>query len=101
MIQKYNSANTSINVVNAVYKKLNFIPNTLVFDYGGGKYDTNTRYMADKEVKVVVFDPYNRTQTHNEKVLKYIETHRPNYIVCSNVLNVIEEKMSFKKLSKI
>jgi hypothetical protein len=56
--------------------------------------------MGDKKVKLALFDHYNRTQTHNEKVLKYIKTHRPNYVVCSNVLNVIEEKDIIQEIIK-
>lgn len=89
--QKYTSADTSINVVNRVYKAFPFKPKTTVLDYGGGKYDTNTQYMATKGVKVMVYDPFNRTKDHNMRVIKKVESVPVDYIVCSNVLNVIAE----------
>lgn len=88
--QKYTSADISINVVNLVYKKFPFEKGSVVLDYGGGKYDTNQEYMASKGIKLMVFDPYNRSKTHNAQVLKRAKLG-VDYIVCSNVLNVIAE----------
>lgn len=88
--QKYTSADTSINVVNLVYKKFPFEKGSVILDYGGGKYDTNKEYMATKGVKLMVFDPFNRSKTHNMQVLKRTK-NGVDYIVCSNVLNVIAE----------
>ena len=45
--QLYSSADTSINTVSAVYKYID-APNTVILDYGGGKYDTNVEYMMQK-----------------------------------------------------
>ena len=91
MKQKYSSKDTSINVVNKVYKQYDFQPNSLILDYGGGKYDANIEYMKAKGVTVLVYDKYNRSETSNNQVLSYVAEHQPNYIVCSNVLNVILE----------
>lgn len=91
MTQKYTSADTSINTVNKVYTKMNFTRGSTVLDYGGGKYDSNIEYMAEKGVNVKVFDPFNRSPAHNESVMRYFKTHTPDYIVNSNVLNVISE----------
>ena len=90
MNQKYTSKDTSINTVNKIYKTYNFPANSLILDYGGGKYDTNQEYMASKGIKLIVFDPYNRSKTHNAQVLKRAKLG-VDYIVCSNVLNVIAE----------
>lgn len=91
MQQRYSSKDTSINVVNKVYKQHAFEPNSLVLDYGGGKYDANVEYMKAKGVTVLVYDKYNRTESSNEQVLSYVAKNQPNYVVCSNVLNVIFE----------
>lgn len=88
--QEYKSASTSINTVNKVYTKCEFKRGSKVLDWGGGEYDTNKQYMAKKGVNVGVYDPFNRSKEHNMKVLEnYV---LPNYIVCSNVLNVIKEE---------
>ena len=89
--QQYTSANTSINTVSAVYKLID-TPNTVILDYGGGKYDTNAEYMLQKcNSRVLVFDPYNRTPEHNSKVIQYFKLNPAKIVVCSNVLCVIKE----------
>ena len=90
--QEYNSKDTCINTVSAVYKQVTFGLCETILDYGGGKYDTNAQYMKEsRNCTVLVYDPYNRSSEHNRKVLNYF-TKRPAYnVVCSNVLNVIKE----------
>ena len=89
--QKYTSADTSINTISAVYKLID-TPNTVILDYGGGKYDTNAEYMMQKcNSPVLVFDPYNRTQEHNSKVIQFFKLNPAKIAVCSNVLCVIKE----------
>lgn len=88
--QEFTSASTSINTVNKVYTKCEFKRGSKVLDWGGGEYDTNKQYMAKKGVDVGVFDPFNRSNEHNMKILERYML--PNYIVCSNVLNVIKEE---------
>lgn len=89
--QLYSSADTSINTVSAVYKYID-APNTVILDYGGGKYDTNAKYMLDKcNASVLVYDPYNRTSEHNSKVIQFFKLNPAKIVVCSNVLNVIKE----------
>lgn len=90
-MQKYTSEKTSINTVNKVYTAMNFATNSRILDYGGGKYDSNITYMQEKGCQVYVYDKYNRSKEHNEHVLQEMTRLTPNYIVCSNVLNVIYE----------
>ena len=89
--QQYTSKDTSISTVNKVYTNMYFAPGSVILDYGGGKYDKNTEYMQNKGCKVLVYDPYNRTEEHNKAVFEYIQNNPIDYIVCSNVLNVIKE----------
>ena len=92
MEQKYSSKDTSINTVNKVYKLFEFESSSIILDYGGGKFDSNINYMKNKNSsKVIVYDKYNRNKEYNEKTLLYCKENTPNYIVCSNVLNVIME----------
>lgn len=87
MEQKYSSKDTSLNQVAAVYKRYQFPTGAKVLDYGGGKYDTAADYMKAQGVTVKVYDPYNRTPEENAAALAIT----PDYVVCSNVLNVIAE----------
>lgn len=93
--QKYSSANTSINKAKlpALFKKIHFQPGTLNLDYGGGKYDNVTVYLAKKSVKNVTYDKYNRTDAENENAFMIVERNGgADTVTCSNVLNVIREK---------
>ena len=89
--QEFDSKETSIRTINRVYKNFSFKPNSLILDYGGGKYDDNALYMKKLGNTVLVYDPYNRTKKHNDTVKQYISANKLDYIVCSNVLNVIKE----------
>lgn len=90
--QEYTSKDTSINRVNAIYTQLTYKKGARVLDYGGGKYDTNKEYLAKQGIQLDVYDPYNRSEQHNTKVIHKYKAKAPDYIVCSNVLNVIKEK---------
>lgn len=89
--QTYTSKDTSISVVNRVYTHMDFQPQSVILDYGGGKYDKNIEYMKTRGCKVVIYDPYNRSEEYNQQTLAYIKQVPIRYIVCSNVLNVIKE----------
>lgn len=90
-MQKYSSKDTSINVVNKIYKVMNFDGVKTILDYGGGKYDSNKEYMLQKGCEVYVYDKYNRDAKHNQEVVDKMRKDTPDCIVCSNVLNVIFE----------
>jgi len=99
--QEYSSKDTSLNVVNKVYTQYNFKPKSIILDYGGGKYDTNVEYMEKLNgSKVYVYDKYNRTEEHNEEVFKYLDKNKPDYVICSNVLNVIKEDSIIEDILK-
>lgn len=101
MEQKYTSKDTSINVINKIYKSYNFNKNSLILDYGGGKYDSNIIYMKNlNNSTVLVYDKYNREIAHNRKILEYCKNNIPNYVVCSNVLNVIMEDEIIDEICK-
>ena len=95
MKQEYTSADTSLNQVSRAFtiyqNKIGFRPGSYILDYGGGKYDAAVNYMRGHGCTVKVFDPFNRSERHNEMVLSYSAKHKPDYIVCANVLNVIKE----------
>lgn len=113
--QKYDSADTSIAQICAIYtnftkpkyyttgKKVGpkiFAKGDNVLDWGGGKYDLGKEYMAGYGINVSVYDPFNRSAAHNNAVLRKFKTKRPDVIVCSNVLNVIAEDHVIRDLIK-
>lgn len=89
MKQKYTSANTSINStkVPAMFRRVRWDPGTKNLDWGGGKYDTATRYLETKGVQNVIYDPFNRSEAENAAALA--STY--DTATLSNVLNVIAE----------
>lgn len=92
--QEYTSKDTSINSTKlpAIYRLVNLYPGELVLDYGGGKFDIAAEEMAKKDVTVLIYDPYNRSSSHNNQVIKTIRANGGSDVtLCSNVLNVIKE----------
>lgn len=92
--QEFSSAATSINSnkLPAIYNMVNFRPGDVVVDFGGGKFDNAVNYLKDKDVTLLVYDPYNRSAEHNKEVLHILKEHGgADAAVNSNVLNVIKE----------
>lgn len=92
--QEYDSAKTSINSKNlpAVYNMISLPAGSVGVDFGGGKFDNAVEYLADKDVTLYVYDPYNRSAEHNREVLKALRANGgADFAINSNVLNVIKE----------
>lgn len=92
--QEFSSAATSINSnkLPAIYNMVNFRPGDVVVDFSGGKFDNAVNYLKDKDVTLLVYDPYNRSAEHNKEVLRILKEHGgADAAVNSNVLNVIKE----------
>ena len=69
-----------------------FRPGDVVVDFGGGKFDNAVNYLKDKDVTLLVYDPYNRSSEHNQDVLKQVRANGgADTVTISNVLNVIAE----------
>lgn len=94
MTQEYTSKNTSINSTKLpkIFSLVHFDSGTTNIDYGGGKFDNATEYLSKMDVRNYIYDPYNRTEEHNRKVIDLInERGGADTATCSNVLNVIKE----------
>ena len=92
--QEFTSEKTSINAdkLPALFKMVKFAPNSLNLDYGGGKFDNVTEFLAEQNVENLVYDPYNRSAEHNKSVLAKVRSNGgADTITCSNVLNVVKE----------
>lgn len=92
--QIISSASTSINCskVPSVFSKVNWIPHTVNFDNGGGKFDTATDFLKTQLVENLIYDKYNRTGEHNLNIEKRLNNRKADTSTISNVLNVIAEK---------
>jgi len=96
--QEFSSAKTSrpqVPALHAFVVKKNLIPtNALVLDYGGGKFDLGKEHIESsvEGATLLVFDPFNRTEEHNNSVISILSRNKADVILNANVLNVIKEK---------
>lgn len=88
--QRLSSAATSNNQIAAGFKKIPLNRFTTNLDYGGGKYDTATEFLANRCITNLVYDPYNRTPEHNDLSMETANDGQVQSITCFNVLNVLE-----------
>lgn len=106
-MQHSTSANTSINSskLPAIFRKINFLQlycdyidhsqnhrhgNPTILDYGAGKYTKIIRdFCKNRGVKYVAYDKYNGSDSDWDKCA-------PDLIICSNVLNVIDDEQVMK-----
>lgn len=89
------SATTSIKQVASGLKKLVADiaeKNDINLDYGGGRYDDGTEYLAQYEITNLVYDPFNRSESHNQNILNILNNKKADTATCLNVLNVIQDK---------
>ena len=65
---------------------------TVNLDMGGGRFDEGTKFLADKGVTNLVYDPYAREKAHNDRVIAHLESRGgADTATLNNVLNVIEK----------
>lgn len=61
-----------------------------VLDVGGGQFDTNKKFLEKLGVELLVWDPYNRSSTHNQAV-KALVSEGVSIVTSMSVLNVVRE----------
>lgn len=105
-MQTYTSSATSINRTKlpAVYRKATFTA-SLVMDYGSGKYIEHIRNHVNAMHKTYLpYDPYNQPDDRNAVtatlVCNAMNVRFPVDVVCSNVLNVIDDDAEVQKIAR-
>lgn len=78
--------------INAFYD-INFDKDVMrILDVGGGRYDHNKEYLKrERNIDLLVWDPFNRTQAHNEAIKQVVSTDKVDAATSMSVLNVIAE----------
>lgn len=106
MAQNYTSANTSINKnkLPAVYGKAHFSAKN-VLDYGCGAYTEHIRQYVESMNKIYLpYDPYNQSIDEaldtRDKIQLLLANGCPIDVVCSNVLNVIDDEEEINGIAK-
>jgi len=91
--QEYTSAETSINrdKTPATFGRVKWERGTINADIGGGRFDNATDFLARRGVKNHIFDPFNRSKEHNDRVANTIADGGADTATVNNVLNVIKE----------
>ena len=106
MGQKFTSAATSINShkLPAVYNKVTFSA-PVVLDIGCGRYTEHIKNrLSEYGIDYIPYDPYNQPDDVNKQACvdaeHYVKIGHPLAVVCSNVLNVIDNDNAVKTLAK-
>lgn len=69
---------------------LPFKENSRNFDIGGGQFDSISEHLKFfYRVNNVVYDPFNRSEEHNKKVLSEVKANPVDTVTSISVLNVI------------
>lgn len=99
MIQEFSSKNTSINktkapkILKEVERHFGWENGHVNLDIGGGRFDILSDHLSEYfAVRNLIFDPYNRTEMHNNTVLGIALSQPVDSVTLSNVLCVIKER---------
>lgn len=106
MPQTFTSAGTSINSkrLPAVYGRVRFAPGSAVLDFGCGRYVDHIQAALPRGVVYLPWDPYNQPDRVNDSTKRRlwagIRSGRPLCVVCSNVLNVIDDDDTVQSIAR-
>lgn len=91
--QEYDSKDTSVKILPATFTKFGLKPTDRVLDWGGGQYDITKKAVEHgyPGIKFEVVDAFNRTETHNDRILAEYKADPATVLTINNVLNVIKE----------
>lgn len=74
----------------AAMDSLPFKKNSRNFDIGGGQFDSISEHLKFfYKVDNVIYDPFNRSEEHNRKVLSEVKANPVDSVTSISVLNVI------------
>lgn len=94
--QEFPSRKTSIKQVPAPAKKMIALgelkDDSVNLDIGGGKYEDLTEFFGMYGITSYVYDPFNRSDEHNNRVLELTKNGQSDTVTIFNVLNVIKEE---------
>lgn len=105
MSQSFTSKATSINSnkLPTVYSKAKF-RSRIILDYGCGKYIDHIRNHLLGKYVYLPYDPYNQPEDSNKATRFVLALARANNdpvdVVCSNVLNVIDDLDTVRQIAK-
>lgn len=99
MAQTCTSAATSVNSrrLPAIYSRVPYFTGKVVLDWGCGRYTDHIRSALPQHLAYLPYDPFNQPEQVNRDTLALVRialhTHTPMTVICSNVLNVIDNDL--------
>ena len=105
MAQTYTSAATSINSgrLPAVYGRIPYFTGRVVLDWGCGRYTDHIRAALPGHLAYLPYDPFNQPEEVNRDTLALVRiavhTQTPVTVICSNVLNVIDNEDEIRSIA--
>ena len=99
-MQAFSSKDTSINqtklpaAFNKLAKEGIWISGEINFDIGGGRFDNGTEFLETLGVTNYIYDPFNRSDEHNENSINQAANGQADTVTINNVLNVIQEEQN-------
>jgi hypothetical protein len=99
--QLIESKATSLNQIAATFSKIGFKPGETNLDYGGGRFDKASELLALGGARNVVYDPFNRDESHNLRArLVVARMGGAHSATINNVLNVIAEQGAIDEVAQ-
>ena len=105
-MQRFTSRNTSINSTKlpAVFRRA-ALSARLVMDYGSGKHTAHIdEYIRNQHRVYLPYDPYNQPEDVNRytatMVINAMYLRNPVDVICSNVLNVIDDDDTLRRIAR-
>jgi hypothetical protein len=71
-----------------------------ILDFGGGKYDVATKYLAEQSITNLVYDT-QLSQEHNDAVIEEVKTKGIDGATLNNVLNVVSQEIGEAVLAQL
>lgn len=81
-----------------MYEKYPDLLGEKVLDLGGGPHDDAIHWFAQRGIDSMIIDPHWRSDEHNEAVAAAARARKPDSVLISNVLNVIDNDADRQKL---
>ena len=91
--QEFTSEDTSLNQTPSTFTNYQFSSKDRILDWGGGRYDAAKTAMQSvyPGIAFEIVDPFNRTESHNDRIKAEFKKNPATVLTINNVLNVIKE----------
>ena len=83
---------TSARQVPAIFKAIKWRAEDLInLDIGGGRFEDGTKWLQDRGITNLVFDPHCKSYEQNKAIVSILMDKKVDTVTIANVLNVIPD----------